>query len=246
MTVTVVSANWLVPNNWKTTLEPRVAKLSIPELDETLSVAKTILDHRSDAEIQSLSHGLVQLIASESAVELEGVPLGFSFEPRIVYQLFIDGMTSEESQGLKLLESMAIGALIALNRACRVVEQAGSSANSLSACTAIASARVCGEWLYMVSSLKSNADALENLFPRQVRTAAKKKISAKASSKSKAYWSGELGPEKKKVIEAFEAGKPWKDTKAAATKIHGDQVTTAVMYDKLYKWLLAYVNGKPF
>ena len=141
---------------------------------------------------------------------------------------------------------MAVGALIALNRACKVVEQVNSSGKALNACMAIASARVCGEWLYLVSSLKSNADALENLFPRQVRTAAKKKISAKASTKSKAVWGGKLGPEKIKVIEAYEAGKPWKDTKAAATKIHGDQVTNAVMYEKLYKWLLAHAKGKPF
>ena len=85
MTVTVASSNWLVPNNWRTTLEPRVANFSTPELDEALCVIKTVLEGRSDAEIQSLALSLVHLVAPDSTIELKGVPLGFVFEPRIVF-----------------------------------------------------------------------------------------------------------------------------------------------------------------
>jgi hypothetical protein len=246
MTVTVASSNWLVPNNWRTTLEPRVANFSTPELDEALCVIKTVLEGRSDAEIQSLALSLVHLVAPDSTIELKGVPLGFVFEPRIVFQLYGKGLNSEQTQGLTLLESIALGGLIALNRACRVMEQVKSSGNAPNACTAIASASACGEWLYMVSSLKSNANALEHLFPRQVRIAAKKKVSAKASSKSTAYWEGKLAPAKQKMVEAYEAGKPWASTKEAAEEISNNIVTDTVKHDKLYKWLLAYVNGKQF
>jgi len=246
MTVSFVSANWLVPNDWQTALAPRVTKLSIPELNEALGVAKTILEGRSDTEIQSLARGLVQLVAPDATLTDKGVPLVFVLEPRDIYEIYRNDLMPPQYEALSLLGSLAVGTLIALNRACKAADQSMSNGTSSNVCAGIASARAFSEWLYLVSSLKSNADVLENLFPRQVRTAVKKKISAKASSKSKAYWSGELGPEKKKVIEAYEAGKPWKDTKAAATKIHGDEVTTAVMYDKLYKWLLAYANGKSF
>lgn len=246
MTITMVSPDWLVPNRWRTTLAARVAKLSIPELDQALSVVKTILEGRADAEIQSLARGLVQLIAPVSTTELEGVPLVFAFEPRMIYQLYSNGLISDQPKALTLLESLAVGTLIALNRACKAMDQAQNIGTSLNACAAIASARAFSEWLYMVSSLKNDAGALEHLFPRQVRNAAKKKISAKASSKSKAYWDGKLAPAKQKMVEAYEAGKPWESTLKAAEEISNNIVTDTVKFDKLYKWLLAYVNSKPF
>ena len=246
MTVTVATSDWLVPNKWRTTLQPRVAKLSIPELEEALSVVKTVLEGRSDAEIQSLACVLVQSVAPTSGTEPKGVPLVFVFEPRMIYQLYSSGMTRCTQQALPLIENLAIGTLIAVNRACMAMDQANSIGASPNVYTAVSSARAFGEWLYFLSSLKSNADALEHLFPRQVRTAAKKKISKKASDKSKAYWDKKLAPEKQKVIDAYEAGKPWDNVKKAAIKIWGDAITKAVDFDKLYKWLLAHAKGKPF
>ena len=248
MTITIVSSDWLVPNRWSTNLGPRVAKLSIPELDVTYSVAKVILDQRSDAEIQGLARGLVQLIAPESNKGVAGVPLGFAFEPRIVFQLFNDGLTSEQAQGLTLLESMAIGGLIALNRACKLTEQVKPSGNALNACAAIASARACGEWLYMVRMQESGALYTNKLQPEQeVRAAVKAKVKQAKTLAAKKGWRKLNKPYKQKVFDFYDAHKLKFKSVAHATKevfatetIDSDEIE----HSTVYKWLLAYVKAQ--
>lgn len=243
MTVTIIHTKSLVPKNWRKTLEARLQKLSIPELFDAFWSAEQILESRSDAEVLNMANELVQSIAPMTVVA-NGPALPIF--PRMIYHRYSDNLNSTPPKGLSLLESLAIGTLFALDRACDAMTAAKTKPTWQEVCTALASTQAFDEWLYFVSRLKSDADALELLFPRQVRKAVKKKVSAKASGKSKAYWDSKLAPVKKKVIEAYEDGKPWTNTLEAAVEIAANVVTEGVQEDKLYKWLLAYVKGKPF
>ena len=246
MTVTIIRTKSLVPKNWRQALEPRVQKLSIPDLDEAFGVVESILEGRSDAEVESMTNQLVQSIAANAAGKSRAKTPTVVVDPRTIYRLYTDTKVLIPLPTPTISESLAIGTLLALVRTCDAVDVANGNAMTMEASTALANVRAFGEWMYFVSRIKSNAEELELLFPRQVRKAAKKNVSAKATGKSKAYWDTKLGPEKQKVIAAYEAGKPWTNVKEAAEKIHANQITTAIMYDKLYKWLLAYKNGKPF
>lgn len=245
MTVTFLRTKSLLPKSWRKTLGPRVQKLSIPDLEDALGAAEQILESRLGDEVQNMANDLVKLIAAKSGKSSAETPT-VVVDPRTIYRLYTNTQVLIPLPTPTISESLAIGTLLALFRTCYAVEVAKGKAMTMEASTALANVRAFGEWMYFVSRIKSNAEALELLFPRQVRKAAKKKVSAKATGKSKTYWDTKLGPEKQKVIAAYEAGKPWTNVKEAAEKIHANQITTAIMYDRLYKWLLAYKNGKPF
>lgn len=249
MTITIVSAYWLVPNRWRTTLEARVAKLSIPELDEALSVVKTILEGRSDVEIQSLARGLVQLIAPASAIVPEGVPLVFAFQPRMIYQLYGNNMTSGQPQSLTFLESLAIGTLIALNRACRAMEQVKFTGTSLNVCTEIASARAFGEWIYMVCLQEGGAPYFNKPQTQQdVRAAVKAKVKQSKNLAAKKGWRKKNKPYKQKIFDFYEMNKSkFKSTAHAASEVFATETIDPddkIEYSTVYKWLLAYVKAK--
>lgn len=245
MTITIVASDWLVPNRWCTTLEPRVSKLSIPELDEALSLVKTILEGRSDGEIQSLARDLVQSIAPISAMEPEGVPLAFAFEPRMIYELFSNSITSSQPQTLTFLESLAIGTLIALNRACRAMDQANSVGNSLNACMAISSVRAFGEWIYMVC-LQENGSPYFNKSQTQqdIRAAVKAKIKQSKAAAAKKGWRKEIKPHKQAVFEYYEQHKAEFYSLSDATSKIKDANITEFKDSTVYNWLLAYVKAK--
>lgn len=249
MTITMVNSDWLVPNRWRTTLESRVAKISIPELHEAFSVAKTILEGRSDAEIQRLARGLVKLIASVRTMESVGVPLVFTLEPRMVYQLYGHGLTSEKSQGLTLVDSMAIGGLIALNRACKMMEQVKVTGTSLDTCTAIASARAFGEWSYMLCIQESGAQYFNKLQPQQdIRAAVKAKVKQSKNLAATKGWRKKNKPYKQKIFDFYEMHKAkFKSTAHAAAEVFATETIDpedGIEYSTVYKWLLAYVKAK--
>lgn len=237
MTVTsILKSELSLPNNWHNTLAARVEKLPVPELSNAFSDAEAILDGRTETEVQKMAESLWQSIANTQGEKQAEIVL----DPRTIYGLYSNSLVSKPPRSVSVVDSLAIGTLVALDRACNSMDAIKNKASWLRFAREISAARVFGEWIYMLSSFSNQEHALELLFPGQVRTAAKKKISKKASRKSKKKWAEKLEPEKQKVINAYEAGKPWKNVKAAAAKIHDDAVTNAVMYDKLYKWLLAY------
>jgi hypothetical protein len=242
MVIAFVSDNWVLPLNWRETLGPRVLALGGPDFERALTMSIAILTNLSDSKIQEIAAFLVQSIA---ATDGNSNPHSVIPEPRPIYQLYCSKSQVQPGE-VSIMQALAVGTLLALLRACRISNEVTVTKLWAEAGKALSTARAFAEWLYIVNSLKGNADALNLLFHRQVRVVAKRNIAKKASKKSKATWEAKLGLEKVKVTQAYEAGKPWASVKDAADKIHDDAVTLAVKYDKIYKWLLAYTKGKPF
>ncbi|MDA8093091.1 MAG: hypothetical protein M0T84_04135 [Betaproteobacteria bacterium] len=240
------SATPFIHTDWREILALRVQKLSISELVDAFSAAEVVLGGKTDASIQNTAESLVQLVAQAGGPKGgNGAANSPALDPRAIYCLYSNSFSSSAVPGsFSLVESLAVGTLVALGRACDVIDSLKSQPKWVEIGKVLALASSFGEWMYIASNLPHNGKAFELLFPGQVRAVAKKKASAKASKKAKKGWADKLDPEKQKVFETYEAGKPWPSTKAAAEKIWGDAVTTAVGYDKLYKWLLAYVKGK--
>lgn len=248
MTTAKTKTKLQLPKKWRETLALRVDQLQVPELNDAFNVAEAILQGRSESEVQKMVEVLWQSIApATEAKSAGGVPdlTTIALDPRLIYCLYANGSISTPPRSVSIMESLAVGTVAALGRACDAMDVAKTKVSWQEAARVLAAACAFGEWMYMASSFPDNPGALELFFPGQVRSAAKKKVSSKASSKSKQGWDKKLAPEKQKVYAAYEAGKPWPNVKAATDKIHGDQVTTAVMYEKLYKWLLKYEKRNP-
>jgi hypothetical protein len=219
-----------------------VLALGVPELDSAFTAATLTLGSLSEVEVQKIATQLVQSIATAEGISN---PQSIIPDPRTIFQLYCSMDLTPPDQ-IPINQGLAVGAVLALLRACRTSDEVVVTKLWTEAGMALSIARAFSEWFFIVNSLKINASGLNLLFPRQIRAAAKKKITKQASKSAKAAWDAKLAPEKLRVIQAFESGKPWASIKAAADKIHDDAVTTMVLYDKLYKWLLAYSKGKPF
>jgi hypothetical protein len=243
--MTIVTSDWLVPNNWRSTLEPRLVKLSIPELDEAFAAVKTILKGRSEAEVQSLAADLVQSITPGRAKKTKGVPLVFELEPRMISQLYSNSLTSAHQQAQTLVESLAIGTLISLNRACRAMDQAKNIGLSLNACAAIASARAFCEWIHVVCMQQDGFPFFNKPQTQQdIRAAVKAKIKQSKAAAAKKGWRSELKLEKKAVFDYYEQHKAeFKSLAKAATKIKDANITN-YEYSTVYSWLRANVQAK--
>lgn len=244
MTVTIIRTKSVLPKNWRKTMESQVQKLLIPELSDAFDVAEKILKSRSEAEVQNMANDLVQSIAARAAGKSSAKGPTVVVDPRTIFLLYFDTPISTHPPAQPISESLAIGTLLALVRTCDAVDVGDGESITIEASTSLGNARAFGEWLYLVSRLNDNADALELLFPRQVRTAAKVKIKLSKAAAAKKGWRPELKPEKQAVFEYYEKHKAeFKSLADATTKIKNAKITP-YLHSTVYSWLRAYVKAK--
>ena len=236
-----------IPDGWQECWNKPLGQLGNPELQTLFLVVKEVLQPLDNATIQDASNSLLQSIASNyPPMKNKGQTLFLPqpVSPRLIQGLFdpCPKWAPTPPPTLTLLENLAIGAFVSLAQVVRAFvkfEQDPGAWRDLLDAVVIASS--IGEWLYVVSMQKEERFTLCNPTTDQdIRRLAKKKISSQASKKSKQQWQNKLDAEKQKVYQAYEAGKPWTSVKAAAEKLYNDDITHAVKYDKLYKWLLEY------
>jgi hypothetical protein len=243
----VATKTKLLPAKWRTKLREQVDKTAFPELEEAFDAAALILAERTDDEVEQLAQYQLQLIAKASPVQGTQNDQSGPNDPRLVYcaHASAGAALNEVLDPQVFRESLAVGTLLALALASDVFANANCPKSWRAATQAIANARAFGEWIYILDTVLSDENQIVKFLPRGfIRAAAKRKVSKKASKKTKSYWDAKLAPEKQKVFKAYDDGGPWTNVKAAAEKIHGDMVTTAIQFDKLYKWLLGYQKSK--
>lgn len=242
MTITIIRTKSLVPKNWRTTLEARVQKLSIPELFDPYWSAEQILESRSDDEVQNMANELVQLIAQMTAVA-NGPALPIC--PRMIYLRYSNSLNLTPPKGLSLLESLAIGSLFSLHRACDAMTAAKTKPTWREACTAVASARAFGEWIYMVCMQEGGSPYFNKSQTQQnVRAAVKAKIKQSKAAAAKKGWRKEIKPHKQAVFEYYEQHKAEFKSLADATSKIKDANITEFKDSTVYNWLRAYVKAK--
>jgi hypothetical protein len=246
MTVTIIRTKSVLPKNWRKTLEPRVRKLSIPELLDAFCAAEQILESRSDVEVQNMAGELVQSIAPMTVVA-NGPALPVC--PRMIYLRYSNSSNSTPPKGLSLLESLAIGTLFALDRACDAMTAAKTKPTWQKACTALASARAFGEWVFMVC-MQENGSPYLNKSQNQpeVRAAVKAKIKQAKNLAAKKGWRKKNKPYKQKVFDFYELHKSkFKSTAHAASEVFETQTIGSdegIAFSTVYNWLRAYVKAK--
>lgn len=246
MTTAKTKNKLLLPKNWRTTLAPRVSQLPVLGLSAAFEVAEGILKDRSNVDVQNMADSLLQSIAAglcKVSGESNSATTSTAIDPRDIYCLYASSF-SAPPRSASIIESLAIGTLSALDRACDAMDVAKSKASWHEATRALAAACAFGEWIYMMSMQVSGAPVLGMPYPKQeVRALVKAKIKKSKSAAAKKGARKSQKPNKELVFAYYEQHKSeFKSLAHAAEKASGAKLYPESKYSTIYTWLRLYVK----
>jgi len=247
MVLTIVYKKSPLPEGWRTTFAEIVSQLPVPELGDAFSKAKEILAVHSEAAVDAMADTLLQSIAVAQGAKPHGVGADASevaVDPRTVFNLLSSSGTATPPTIVSIKESLAVGLLVALRRACEVLEAANDKASWLEAIKAVSTARGFAEWIYIVCM--KNGGLPKFATPpstHEIRAAVKEKIKNAKSNAAKKGARKATKPDKQLIFEYYEQHKSEFKTIAQAATAIDKLKLTLLTHSTIYRWLLAFVKA---